>query len=66
MTNRTNLVIKTIDSLTDKTSTTTITYVNPNATNEQLIQLADALVGLTADSKKQYIKDSREVLGNYA
>lgn len=62
MTNRTNLIIKTKTANGDKSITTTITYVNPNATNAELIQLADALNALTSNTKTQYIKDSREVL----
>lgn len=61
MVNRTNLIIQ-AKSSRDKNVTTTITYVNPQATNAQLIALADALNALTSNSKTQYIKDTREVL----
>lgn len=62
MTNRTDLQIKSKDILTGKNITTTISYVNPNATNQQLIQLATALNNLTTNDKVQYIKSSKEVL----
>lgn len=62
MTNRTDLQIKSKDILTGKNITTTISHVNPNATNQQLIQFATALNNLTTNDKVQYIKSSKEVL----
>lgn len=61
MDNRTNLIIKAKTS-NQKNVTTTISYVNPNATTAQLVELANALNALTSNTKTQLLKESREVL----
>lgn len=61
MDNRTNLVIKSYDA-NDKTYTTSITYVNPQATNETLNQLAQKINAMQSTTIKQIYKETREVL----
>ena len=46
----------------DKTSTTTITYVNPEATNEQLYALGQKVFSFTTTSEPIIIKQTNEVL----
>lgn len=59
--NRVNLIIQ-ATTPADKSVTTTITYVNPQATNEKLIELGTAINNLTGNTVKQFVKDTREVL----
>lgn len=61
MDNRTNLIIK-AKSSNQKNVTTTISYVNPNATTAQLVEFANAINSLTSNTKTQLLKESREVL----
>lgn len=61
MDNRTNLVIKETTS-NQKNISTTISYINPNATNAQILSLARAINALTTNTLNQTIKETREVL----
>lgn len=47
---------------TNETTTATVNYVNPNATNAQLISLAEALNGLTTNTISDVTKISKESL----
>ncbi len=46
----------------DKKLNTTITYVNPNVSNNALKQLAIALSGLTDNSYNSVTKETKEAL----
>lgn len=61
MANQTSLQIKSMSN--DKTNTTTIQYVNPEATNAQLVQLAQKIIALTTDTYSGVYKITKEVIG---
>ena len=44
----------------DKKNTTTISYINPTATNDKLLQFAQMLVSLTTDSYVGVTKITKE------
>ena len=44
----------------DKKNTTTISYINPTATNEKLKQFAQMLIALTTDTYVQTTKITKE------
>lgn len=56
-----NLIIKT-KTATDKTSTTTITNVNPNATNEELYNLGIQFYSLMTTTDPIITRQESEVL----
>ena len=55
-----NVIIKSTDT-TDKKISTTITYVNPQAPNNKLLQLAQALNAFTTNT---FTEATREVKGD--
>lgn len=61
MANQTNLII-TAKSRANKNVTTSITYINPNATNEKLKELAEKLNALTTNSITVITKITKEVV----
>lgn len=48
---------------TNKTVTDKITYVNPEATNEQLVEFAQALTALTTNDYTGTTKITEEAIG---
>lgn len=54
-----NISISTVDS-TSKTKTTNISYINPDATNEQIQELARKLISLTNDTYNGVSKVTKE------
>lgn len=62
--NNTSLQIRRKNTSTNKTSTTTITYVNPNATSENLLILSNKIIGLQASGLEttSVVKISKEVI----
>lgn len=63
MTTRVNLVIQSLDQ-NNKKVTDTIMYVNPEATDSQLLSLAEQLNALSYNSYVQTSKVTTEVLTN--
>lgn len=63
MTTKVNLVIQSLDQ-NDKKVTDTIMYVNPEATDSQLIALAERLNTFSNNSYIQASKVTTEVLTN--
>lgn len=55
-----NVIINYTDITTAKKANTTVSYVNPQATNAKLLALAQALNALTLNS---FIKASKEIKG---
>lgn len=59
---KTSITIETRDQ-SDKKQTTKISYVNPTATNQQLVQFAQQLNALTDDTYISTTKTTEEVIG---
>lgn len=55
-----NVIINYTDSATSKKANTTVSYVNPQATNTKLLALAQALNAFTNNS---LIKATKEIKG---
>lgn len=55
-----NVLIKYIDAQTAKKGTTTVSYVNPQATNAKLLALAQALNTLTQNT---FVNATKEIKG---
>jgi len=62
MVNNTSLQIKAKDPTTDKTATTTITYINPSLTSQQLLTLTNKIAALQVGTVTSAIKISKEVV----
>jgi len=61
--NRTTLKIRS-STAADTTNTTTIQYLNPEMTNEDIITFANMIIGLSTDTRKTIIKETKEVIDN--
>lgn len=57
-----SIKISAVDS-SNKTNTDTVSYVNPEATNEQLTEFAQALIALTDDTYMGTKKITEEAIG---
>lgn len=57
-----NIIISAINRGNSKRINTTISYVNPTATNQQLISLAEALNRLTLNNYAMTTKETKEEL----
>lgn len=55
-----NVIIKYTDSETSKKANTTVSYVNPQATNAKLLALVQALNALTTNT---FISATKEIKG---
>lgn len=63
MDNRTTLKIKSI-SPNEESFTTTVQYLNPNMTNENIITFANMIMAISTNTRKTIIKETREVIDN--
>lgn len=61
---KTDLTITATDSMTDKKTTSKITYVNPNITTAQALDLAKSINYLTKDSYVSTTRTDTTILDN--
>lgn len=57
-----SLIIKNQNSDTKKTYNTSVTYINPNASNEKLIELSRMLINLSQNNLQSVSKVTKEVI----